>query len=297
MAWSERDLDHVGDGVVHVDDGDVNATDEPSVPAGTHGGVITGALYDSEPPTHAPEQAEALLALAGLRRDVQTGIRFQLTLKISSNRFRKSVATMLQRQLARVGVRVALEAYEFPTFFADVRAGRFEAFLLELPEPIEPDMYRWMLHSMNTPDKAPRGLAGSPTFDDRRFFPRDVHALLSDADCGIWAREALVSGVARMVLHGLGHGPNPGIANRTAYSNPRVDCLVDRGLASTDPAARKALYQEVQHILAEDLPVIPLWHPHQIVITRRRVRGMKLLPNGRFAPLAAIELREAETTP
>ena len=248
-------------------------------------------------PEHAPRRAEKLLDEAGLSRNPDTGIRVEFTLKLSSNRFRKGVATMLQRQLAEVGIRLRLEAYEFPTFFADVRAGHFQIFLLELPEPIEPDMYRWMLHSMNTPDKDPRGIPGTPTYDDRRFFPHDVHTLMSDPRCGSWARQAMMDGVQRMVLHGLGHGPNPGIANRTAYGNPLVDCRVDLGLASTDPRVRKSLYGEVQRILAEDLPVIPLWHPHEIAITRRRVQGLKLLPNGRFAPLASIRLDPLETSP
>ena len=54
---------------VHVDDGDVNTTDEPSVPAGMHGGVIMGALYDSEPLPHAPHAAPHTAPVADLTEE------------------------------------------------------------------------------------------------------------------------------------------------------------------------------------------------------------------------------------
>jgi peptide/nickel transport system substrate-binding protein len=45
------------------------------------------------------------------------------------------------------------------------------------------------------------------------------------------------------------------------YANPEVDILLDRGLAVTDQVERKAIYFEVQRLMAQDLPQIPLFYP------------------------------------
>ncbi len=57
-------------------------------------------------------------------------------------------------------------------------------------------------------------------------------------------------------------------ANRGHYVNARVDALLAKAAAESGPAAevearRRAEYVEVQQILAEELPAIPLWFPGQ----------------------------------
>lgn len=42
------------------------------------------------------------------------------------------------------------------------------------------------------------------------------------------------------------------------YSNPEVDRLMKQGRQIPDFAKRKEIYDQVQKILAEDLPVLPL---------------------------------------
>ncbi|WP_254063477.1 ABC transporter substrate-binding protein [Granulicella sp. S190] len=66
--------------------------------------------------------------------------------------------------------------------------------------------------------------------------------------------------------------------NRGRYRNPRVDELLTEAAASSDRAIRKAKYVEVQKILAEELPGIPLWYPNNEVIHTRRVEGV--VPRG-----------------
>ena len=63
--------------------------------------------------------------------------------------------------------------------------------------------------------------------------------------------------------------------NRGRYSNARVDALLAQAAASSDRAVRKADYVEVQKILAEDLPGIPLWYPNNEVVHTRRVEGFE----------------------
>jgi peptide/nickel transport system substrate-binding protein len=70
--------------------------------------------------------------------------------------------------------------------------------------------------------------------------------------------------------------------NRGRYSNPRVDALLAEAAASSDRAVRKADYLEVQQILAEDLPGIPLWYPNNEVVHTRRVEGIRARGAGSF---------------
>jgi peptide/nickel transport system substrate-binding protein len=66
--------------------------------------------------------------------------------------------------------------------------------------------------------------------------------------------------------------------NRGRYSNARVDGLLKEAVASSDRAARRGAYVEVQKILAEELPGIPLWYPNNEVIHTRRIEG--IVPRG-----------------
>jgi len=54
----------------------------------------------------------------------------------------------------------------------------------------------------------------------------------------------------------------PAGQNATSYANPRVDELFVAGAATTDQAERKAIYDELQAILADELPWIPLHFLH-----------------------------------
>ena len=258
-----------------------------------------------------PAAAEALLDEAGFPRDPETGERFTLSLKISTDRFRRSVARTVADQLAAVGVTVELRSFELGTFLADIRSGNFQATILKLPEPSEPDMLRWMFYSRNTPSVAPvdapsdRPPPATPDAvpdavpdpgaarvrADRRFVPPGLDALLGGDDaCAAWARAELAAGSGRWVARVWGRPDARDLANRTWYANPRVDCLLMRGLATPDRATRKPLYDELQRILAEDLPVLPLWHEDNVVVRSRRVVGFTILPNGRFSPLADVTI-------
>jgi peptide/nickel transport system substrate-binding protein len=230
-----------------------------------------------------PERAEALLDEAGYPRDPQTGTRLAIELKLSNNRFRRSVAELIVRHLGRIGVDVTLRSYEFGTFLADVRKGNFDMFLLQLPEPVEPDMLRWMLHSMNTPDKAPPGARTEYEAADRRFYPPKAETLAGDPVCGAWTREVRERGERAAAGQGT---LDLGSANRTFYFNPRFDCLVDLGQTTVDREARKRLYGEAQRIVAQELPVIPLWHEDNVAVMRKKIEGYEILPSGRLAPLS-----------
>jgi peptide/nickel transport system substrate-binding protein len=78
---------------------------------------------------------------------------------------------------------------------------------------------------------------------------------------------------------------NPDGGNRWRYANPEIDRLTEAGRRELDPARRKPIYAEVQRIIATDLPVFPLWHEDNIVLSNADVQGYRMTPNARFIGL------------
>jgi peptide/nickel transport system substrate-binding protein len=60
----------------------------------------------------------------------------------------------------------------------------------------------------------------------------------------------------------------PDGANRGHYRNPRIDALTDQIRTEMDREKRKALCSEVQKILADDLPYLPLWFTDVVSVHR-----------------------------
>ena len=84
----------------------------------------------------------------------------------------------------------------------------------------------------------------------------------------------------------------PKRANRTFYSNPRVDELIQQGRSTLDREKRKAIYDEVQQILAEDLPYINLWYLDNVLVHTKRVQGIQLGPAGNYEFLRTAHLAQ-----
>jgi len=82
----------------------------------------------------------------------------------------------------------------------------------------------------------------------------------------------------------------PNGANRDYYSNPKVDELIDKARREIDPKVRKPLYDEVQRILAQDLPYINLWYLDNVMVHTKRVRNITMNPAGNFDFLRTAEL-------
>jgi peptide/nickel transport system substrate-binding protein len=79
-------------------------------------------------------------------------------------------------------------------------------------------------------------------------------------------------------------------ANRSFYSNPRVDWLIDQARSVTDQNQRRQMYSEIQRILATDLPYVNLWYNDNILVHSKRVRGLTLNPSGNYDFLKTAEL-------
>ena len=84
---------------------------------------------------------------------------------------------------------------------------------------------------------------------------------------------------------------NPDGLNRWYYRNARVDELTRRGRSELDRDVRKQLYSEVQKILADEVPVVPLWHEDNVTFTNRSVEGYVMTPNARLNGLVSVRKR------
>jgi peptide/nickel transport system substrate-binding protein len=80
-------------------------------------------------------------------------------------------------------------------------------------------------------------------------------------------------------------------ANRSFYSNKKLDGLIDQARMELDQERRQQLYAEIQQILAEDLPSINLWYYDNVLVYNRRVSNITLSPAGDYNFLKTAELR------
>jgi peptide/nickel transport system substrate-binding protein len=78
--------------------------------------------------------------------------------------------------------------------------------------------------------------------------------------------------------------------NYGAYSNPRVDALLDRGRAETDPDARRAIYEEIAQVVTEEAPYIFLLYQGYVVIHAPELQGFVVHPSGSWKSLESVTL-------
>jgi peptide/nickel transport system substrate-binding protein len=87
---------------------------------------------------------------------------------------------------------------------------------------------------------------------------------------------------------------SPKGANRSHYSNARLDALLGEAEQSEDAAHRRADYAEVQQILARDLPAINLWYRDTVVVHNSRLTHVVPSPSGSYTFLETAELATQE---
>jgi peptide/nickel transport system substrate-binding protein len=109
-----------------------------------------------------PRRAEALVAQAGYGPDRP----LKLVYKTSSDPLRIRLATIIQSQLADVGIEVDLRSYDWGTFYGDIKAGRFQMYSLAWVGIRTPDIFRNVFHSQALPPQgANRGRFRDPLTD------------------------------------------------------------------------------------------------------------------------------------
>jgi len=80
------------------------------------------------------------------------------------------------------------------------------------------------------------------------------------------------------IWHSSKTGPDQ--LNHVSYSNPEVDRLLEHGRRTFNQERRKAIYGELQRVLAEDQPVVFLYVPDALMAVSSRIRGIEPAPAG-----------------
>lgn len=81
------------------------------------------------------------------------------------------------------------------------------------------------------------------------------------------------------------YSKNPAPPNYTRYKNPVFDLLYEKALLETNDSLRYALYREMDQLVINDAPVIPIWYDMAIHLVQPAVQGF--YPNA----LNLLELR------
>lgn len=84
---------------------------------------------------------------------------------------------------------------------------------------------------------------------------------------------------------------NPDGFNRWRYRSADVDRLTTEGRTELARDKRLAIYAEVQRLVAEDVPIVPLWHEDNVVLSNVDVQGYALAPNARLLGLTKVTKR------
>ena len=71
--------------------------------------------------------------------------------------------------------------------------------------------------------------------------------------------------------------------NRSRYSNPELDKLLEEAVNTFDRQRGRELYVRIQDIVSRELPVFPLWYQSNIVIARKNVANIQVNASGDWA--------------
>ena len=180
------------------------------------------------PLPYDPELARQLLAKAGYTP--QRPLR--LSYKTSSDPFRIRIATIIQHQLAEVGIEVDVRSFDWGTFYGDIKAGRFQLYSLAWVGIKTPDIFRYVFASDSLP---------------------------------------------------------PDGANRGRFKDAEVDRLIALAESQPSPTEQAPVYHQLQALLLQKLPYVPLWYEDQVVVSRRGIQGYQLAEDGNYDALVKVE--------
>jgi oligopeptide transport system substrate-binding protein len=71
------------------------------------------------------------------------------------------------------------------------------------------------------------------------------------------------------------YSKNPAPPNYTRYKNPAFDVLYEKALLETNDSARYELYRQMDQLVINDAPVIPLWYDMALHIVQKNVKGFR----------------------
>lgn len=95
--------------------------------------------------------------------------------------------------------------------------------------------------------------------------------------------------IFRYVFHSKSVPPDG--ANRGRYRSTEADRLIESARAEQDLDRQAGLYRELQALLLEELPYVPLWYEDQVYAGRTEVEGYRLAADGNYDGLNDLEIR------
>ena len=82
--------------------------------------------------------------------------------------------------------------------------------------------------------------------------------------------------------------------NRSRYSNPELDKLIDEAVNTYDRQKARELYVKIQEIVSRDVPVIPLWYQSNIVIARKNVQNIQVNASGDWSFVKNLSRKDTD---
>ncbi|MFN0279759.1 MAG: ABC transporter substrate-binding protein [Pyrinomonadaceae bacterium] len=79
--------------------------------------------------------------------------------------------------------------------------------------------------------------------------------------------------------------------NRSRYTNPEVDKVLEDAVNAMDKAAAKDLYIKSWNMISADMPMFPLWYPANIVVSNKRIGNIKMSGSGDWVFLKDVTLQ------
>ena len=68
--------------------------------------------------------------------------------------------------------------------------------------------------------------------------------------------------------------------NRSRYSNPELDKILEEAVNTYDHAKTAPLYAKAQDIVSREVPVFPLWYQANMVIAKKSVGNIHVNASG-----------------
>jgi peptide/nickel transport system substrate-binding protein len=68
--------------------------------------------------------------------------------------------------------------------------------------------------------------------------------------------------------------------NRSRYSNPELDALLEEAVRTWDRQKARELYAKIQEIVSREAPILPLWYQANMVIAKKNVDNVQVNADG-----------------
>ncbi len=77
------------------------------------------------------------------------------------------------------------------------------------------------------------------------------------------------------LFHSANHGAS---GNRTRYTNPAVDALIEQGQRTGNLEGRNRVYGDAERLIMKDAPWVPFWHKADITVRQPWVKNFRVYP-------------------